>query len=50
MYIENQSLLLDLKILMLTFKTVFTPEATEGFTEEKSEAMKEKTKVSEEIV
>ena len=25
MYIENQSMLLDLKILMLTFKTVFTP-------------------------
>ena len=43
MYIENQSLLLDLKIMLLTFKTVFTPEATEGFTEEKSEAMKEKT-------
>lgn len=43
MYIENQSLLLDLKILMLTFKTIFTLEATEGFTEEKSEAMKEKT-------
>lgn len=43
MYIENQSFLLDLKIIMLTFKTVFTPEATEGFTEEKSNAMKEKT-------
>ena len=43
MYIENQSLLLDLKIIMLTFKTIFTPEATEGFSEEKSEAMKEKT-------
>ena len=43
MYIENQSLIQDLKILMLTFKTVFTPEATEGFTEEKSDAMREKT-------
>lgn len=43
MYIENQCLLLDLKIILLTFKTVFTPEATEGFSEEKSNAMKEKT-------
>ena len=42
MYIENQSMLLDLKIMMLTFKTIFTPEATEGFSEEKSEAMKER--------
>lgn len=44
MYIENQSLLLDLKIMMLTFKTIFTPEATEGFSEEKSEAMKTRVK------
>ena len=36
MYIENQSLLLDLKILMLTFKVMFIPESTEGFSEEKS--------------
>lgn len=43
MYIENQSMLLDLKIIMLTFKTIFTPESTEGFSEEKSNAMKEKT-------
>lgn len=39
MYIENQSLLLDLKILLLTIRTIFTPEATEGFSEERSEAM-----------
>lgn len=38
-YIENQSLLLDIKILMLTFKTVFTPESTEGFSEETSAKM-----------
>lgn len=44
MYIENQSLLLDLKILLLTFKTIFTPEATEGFSEEKSTAMQRRTK------
>lgn len=43
MYIENQSLLLDLKILLLTFKTIFTPEATEGFSEEKSAAMQRRT-------
>ncbi|MBQ8279937.1 MAG: sugar transferase [Roseburia sp.] len=43
MYIENQSIILDLKIIMLTFKTIFTPESTEGFSEEKSNAMKEKT-------
>ena len=36
MYIENQSFLLDLKILMLTFKIMFIPESTEGFSEEKS--------------
>lgn len=36
MYIENQSLLLDLKMIMLTIKTLFTAESTEGFAEEKS--------------
>lgn len=36
MYIENQSLLLDLKLIMLTFKILFIPESTEGFAEEKS--------------
>lgn len=36
MYIENQSLLLDLKMIMLTIKTLFTVESTEGFAEEKS--------------
>lgn len=35
-YIEKQSFLLDLKILMLTFKVVFMPESTEGFSKEKS--------------
>ena len=44
MYIENQSLFLDLKILMLTFKTIFQLESTEGFTEDKSAAMNRKTK------
>lgn len=36
MYIENQSLLLDLKLIMMTFKIMFLSESTEGFKEEKS--------------
>lgn len=36
MYIERQSFLLDLKMIMLTIKTVFTPESTEAFEEEES--------------
>ena len=31
MYIENQSFYLDFKILVLTFRTVFKSESTEGF-------------------
>lgn len=42
MYIENQSLLLDLKLIMLTFKTMFTAESTEGFEEEQMEEMRKK--------
>ena len=34
MYIENQSLLLDLKLVMLTVKALFSAESTEGFGEE----------------
>lgn len=30
MYIEQQSMLLDLKIILMTIKTCFVPEATEG--------------------
>lgn len=30
MYIEQQSMLLDLKIMLMTIKTCFVPEATEG--------------------
>ncbi|MCM1121706.1 MAG: sugar transferase [Eubacterium sp.] len=36
MYIENQSFLLDLKMIMLTVKTLFIAESTEGFEEGKS--------------
>ena len=36
MYIENQSLLLDLKLIMMTLKIMFLPESTEGFQETQS--------------
>lgn len=36
MYIENQSFLLDLKMIMLTVKTLFITESTEGFEEQRS--------------
>lgn len=41
MYIENQSLLMDLKLIMLTLKIIFIPESTEGFEEEKSKKIGE---------
>lgn len=44
LYIENQSFTLDLKLIMLTVRTMFTPESTEGFEEEKSKDMLEKAK------
>ena len=44
LYIENQSFVLDLKLILLTIRTVFTPESTEGFEEEKSKEMLEKAK------
>ena len=43
MYIENQSLLLDLKLILLTIRVIFQAESTEGFDEEKSEEMNQKT-------
>ena len=36
-YIEQQGLIMDARIFFLTIKTVFTPESTEGFDEDKSE-------------
>jgi hypothetical protein len=41
MYIENQSLWLDIKLIMLTIKTIFIPESTEGFEKEKSKVIAE---------
>ena len=43
LYIENQSLILDLKLILLTVKTMFIPESTEGFEVEKSSRMQENT-------
>ena len=39
MYIQNYSILLDLKLIFMTIKIVFMKESTEGFKdiEEKSE-------------
>ncbi len=34
-YIENYSFLQDLKLMILTFKTIFTKDSSEGFQEEK---------------
>lgn len=39
-YIETYSLLLDIKLLILTFKILFMRESTEGFTEQANENVK----------
>lgn len=39
MYIERQSLLLDLQLIFLTLKVMFIPESTEGFKENAQEVM-----------
>lgn len=44
MYIENQSTLLDLKIFLLTLRTVFQKESTEGFSEETSDEMNKESR------
>ena len=40
-YIENYSVWLDLKLMMLTLKILFSPEATEGVEEGQTTAAKE---------
>jgi len=41
MYIQNYSFLLDLRLLFMTVKILFMKESTEGFTEEKSQEIRE---------
>ena len=43
LYIENQSIWMDLKMILLTIKVLFIPESTEGFSEERSRRMYKKT-------
>ncbi len=47
MYIENQSILMDIKLVLLTARTVFQPESTEGFDQEAQQNMNEKTRQNE---
>lgn len=42
LYIEQQSFLMDVRIVFLTVKIMFTPESTEGFDEKKSKAINQK--------
>lgn len=49
LYIEQQSFLLDMRIVFLTVKIMFTPESTEGFDEKKSKAINQKAKVDKDI-
>lgn len=44
MYIEQQSLTLDVKLFFLTFKIIFIPESTEGFEKTKSQEIREKSR------
>lgn len=39
-YIENRSVILDMKLIMLTLKILFIPESTEGFSEEAVQMMR----------
>ena len=45
MYIERQSLLLDLQLIFLTIKIMFIPESTEGFKENAGEIMGKQQKL-----
>jgi len=47
LYIEQQSFIMDAKMVFLTIKTVFTPESTEGFDEEKSEEINQQVNDAE---
>ena len=41
---------MDLRIVFLTVKIMFTPESTEGFDEKKSKAINQKAKEEKETV
>lgn len=43
-YIENQSFLLDLKIFLLTIRTVFQKESSEGFSDKDSQKLNQEIK------
>jgi lipopolysaccharide/colanic/teichoic acid biosynthesis glycosyltransferase len=45
MYIENQSTLLDFKIALLTIRTIFQKESTEGFDAEAAKELHDKAGV-----
>lgn len=44
MYIQNYSLFLDIKLVLMTVKIMFMRESTEGFTEENSKKIRDKNK------
>lgn len=44
MYVANQSVVEDLKLMLMTFKILFIPSSTEGVSEDQTTAKKENTK------
>ena len=44
MYIENYSLLLDIRLILMTVKIMFIKESTEGFSKEESKKITKKSK------
>ena len=47
MYVANQSILEDLRLMLLTFKIMFMPSSTEGVDENQTTAKREKTENTE---
>ncbi len=47
MYIENYSIILDLKLMLMTIKTIFVKTSTEGFSAEQEEKMLDNQEVKE---
>ncbi|MBQ8502854.1 MAG: hypothetical protein IJ491_01090 [Clostridia bacterium] len=41
MYVANQSLLTDLKLMLMTFKILFVPSSTEGVGDKQTTAKRE---------